>query len=267
MQLTLLQVVQKYMDRTSGFPVASITDLDEALQVASVAEDVFYEMVQMYPNLLFTQKSRTLDSVGDITRPNYLKIPEALQRIQESVLYYNVSKGVNNTTDYKEIPYVTPLEFLSRTSRYTDTDTNTSVIQGYNNETTVVYTDSDPNFYTSFDGVYITTDSYNSALDSTLQASKTKVVSTEMPEWTQEDQFVIPIPDRLTSHYLNMVLDQAYNDVRQERNGAIAQKARTARIKLQQDSRQVGSAGKPKNKYGRQRSGNVYGSRNRMSNS
>ena len=239
------------MDRTSGFPVASIDDLDEALQVASVAEDVFYEMVQEYPNLLFTQKDRTLDSVSDTDRPTYLAIPSKIQRIQDSVFYYNVADGVSTTLEYKQIPYVTPLEFLQRTSTYDDASDNVEVITGFNGQKMSIITNEHPNFYTTFDGVYIVCDAYKSTIDATLQSSKTRVVSTEMPTFIQEDSFVIPIPERLTGHYLNMVLDQAYNDIRQERNGAIAQKARRARVKLQQDSRQAGSAGRPKHRYGR----------------
>ncbi len=75
MQLTLLEVVQQYLDATSGFYVDSIFDNDEAQQVANVAERIYYEMVQEFPNLLFVQKDVTLDAVGDATKPNFLLIP------------------------------------------------------------------------------------------------------------------------------------------------------------------------------------------------
>lgn len=266
MALTLLQVVQKYMDRTSGFPISSINDLDESMQVASVAEDIFQEFVQLYPNLLFMQKDRTLDSVGDVDKPNFLAIPPEIRDIKESVLYYNVSKGVNETVEYRALRYETPLTFLQLTEAYRDSDNDTQVVEGFDGTKMVVINDQGPSFFTSFDGKYIVTDSYDSEVEATLQSSKTRMVSTEIPNWVMDDNFVIPIPEHTTSAYLNMVLDQAYNDVRQERNGLISQKARRDRIKLQQDSNNVGSAERAKQRYGRQSNIRTYGRTNRTSN-
>ena len=84
MRRTLLQVVQEYLDSTSGFYVDSIFDTDESQQVAKIAERVYYRMVQEYPNLLFTMKERTLGAVSDPTRPNYMLLPTNVQRVQES---------------------------------------------------------------------------------------------------------------------------------------------------------------------------------------
>lgn len=80
MQRTLLQVVQTYLDATSGFYVDSIFDTDESQQVANVAERIYYKMVQEYPNLLFTMKERTLDALSDLSRPNYMLLPTNIQK-------------------------------------------------------------------------------------------------------------------------------------------------------------------------------------------
>ena len=92
MKRTLLMVVQAYLDRTSGFYVNSIFESDEAQQVAKIAEDTYYQMIQEYPDLLFTMKRTVLDAFSDVSRPNFLLIPSAVQRIQESEIYYNTSK-------------------------------------------------------------------------------------------------------------------------------------------------------------------------------
>ena len=55
MKRTLLQVTQEYLDATSGFYVDSIFDTDESQQVAKIAERVYYQMVQEYDNVLFTE--------------------------------------------------------------------------------------------------------------------------------------------------------------------------------------------------------------------
>jgi hypothetical protein len=249
MQLTLLEVVQQYLDATSGFYVDSIFDNDEAQQVASISERIYYEMVQEFPNLLFVQKDVTLDAVGDTTKPNFLLIPETVQNIKESELYYNVSE--TGDLEYKALKYCSPLEFMSITAQYSSKDTSVDVINGFDNQKIPVINDEWPKYFTSFDGKYIVTNSYNSEYDSTLQASKTRVLVTQMPVFLQQDAFLIPIPQHLSTTYLAMVMDECFNLVYQQPNAKISQKARKLRIRLQQTSQVLGSGGRAKRSYGK----------------
>lgn len=249
MQLTLLKVAQQYLDATSGFYVDSIFETDESQQVASIAERIYYEMAQEFPNLLFVQKDVTLDAITDTSKPNYLLIPKEVQNIKESVLYYNISE--TGDLKYKEIPYVSQLDFLERTSHYASSVSYVDIINGDDNQKVPVINNQWPSFYTSFDGVHITTNSYNSEFDTTLQASKTRVLVSQLPVFLQQDDFLIPIPQHLSTTYLSMVLDECFNLIYQQPNAKISQKARKLRIKLQQASNNVGSAGRAKKSYGR----------------
>lgn len=247
MQRTLLQVVQTYLDSTSGFYVDSIFDTDESQQVANIAERIYYKMIQEYPNLLFTMKERTLDAVSDLARPNYMLIPSDVQKIQESKVYYNVSKEVGKI-QYKEIQYLPPLDFIEYTNR--SSSSNTIVVEGYDENKMVVPNKSFPSYYTSFDNKYAVFDSYHSDYDDTLQASKTRVLVSKEEVFLQQDAFIIPIPNHLSETYMDMVLDECLNLIYQQPNGMISQRARAARIKLQQDNRTVGQ-GRSKRKFGR----------------
>jgi len=250
MQRTLLMVVQEYLDSTSGFYVNSIFETDESQQVAKIAERVYYRMVQQFPNILFSMKTRALDALNNPDRPNYLLIPSSIKKIQDSKVYYNVSKGENTTLDYKEIPYLTPLAFLSRVSNRTDSSDNSQVVKGFDQELMVILNNQFPSICTSFDGKYIVFDSFNKEYDTTLQASKSKVLSSEEEVFLQQDDFVIPVPDHLSETYLDMFLDEAYTLVYQQPNGMLGARARSARIKLQQDNRSMGQSRAKKN-YGR----------------
>ena len=250
MQRTLLQVVQSYLDRTNGFYVDSIYDTDESQQVASIAEDIFYSMVQEYSNLLFIMKDMALDSVSDTTRPNMLLIPKDIQKIQRSKLYYNVAEGDGETLNYKEIQYVPPMEYLARTSLYSDKSPDTQIVEGFDENKMVVKNNQWPSFCTSFDGKYIVFDSFNQAYDTTLQASKSRVVATEEPVFYMEDDFIIPVPNHLSESYLNMFLAECYNLLYQQANPILEQRARRARVKLQQDNRVMGGS-EAKKSYGR----------------
>ena len=253
MQLTLLQVVQQYLDATSGFYVDSIFDNDEAQQVANISERIYYEMVQEFPNLLFVQKDITLEAVSDVTKPNFLLIPAAVQNIKNSELYYNISE--TGDLQYKTLTYCTPLEFMSITGQYSSKDTSVDIITGYDNQKIPVINDEWPTYFTSFDGKYIVTNSYNNEYDTTLQASKTRVLVTQMPVFLQQDDFLIPIPQHLSTTYLTMVLDECFNLVYQQPNAKISQKARKLRIKLQQTSQVLGSGGRAKISYGKRSAG------------
>jgi hypothetical protein len=247
MRRTLLQVVQAYLDTTSGFYVNSIFDTDESQQIAQIAERVYYEMVQEYPNLLFTMKQRTLGGLGDTERPNYMLIPEEVKKVEDSRMYYNASKE-DGGLHYREVKYLTPQQFMSQLVR--NTSRNTIIVEGFDQNKMVCATNQFPSYFTSFDNKYVVFDSYDSEYDTTLQASKSLVVTTEEEVFLQEDDFVIPIPDGLSETYLNMFLNEAMATVYQQVNPVIAQKARRARIKLQQDNRALGQS-RGKKKYGR----------------
>lgn len=246
MQRTLLQVVQEYLDATSGFYIDSIYDTDESQQVASVAERVYYKMVQEFPNLLFTMKEMTLDSLSDVTRPNYMLLPKDIQKIQESKIYYNVS--TTGGISYKEITYLTPLEFIERT--HTSSTTNTIIVEGFDENRMVVKTKQFPSYCTSFDNKYVVFDSYHSDYDTTLQSSKSKIVASGQEVFLQEDDFVIPVPSHLSEAYLDMFLNEALTLIHQQPIGMIASRARSAKIKLQQDNRTLGQSRKGRG-YGR----------------
>jgi len=247
MKRTLLQVVQEYLDATSGFYVDSIFDTDESQQVAKIAERMYYNMVQEFPNVLFTMKEDTLESLSDINRPNYMLLPARVQKVQSSRVWYDVSKD-SAKVSFKELTYLTPLQFLEVSNK--NTTNNTVTVEGFDETKMVVSTNQFPTYFTSFDNKHVVFDSYNSDYDSTLQASKTKMVSSEEEVFLQQDDFVIPVPSHLSETYLDMFLDEALTLVYQQPIGKISQRARARRIKLQQDNRTLGQ-GEGKKGYGR----------------
>lgn len=254
MRRTLLQVVQEYLDATTGFYVDSIFDTDESQQVAKIAERVYYNMVQEFPNVLFTMKEDTLESLSDTNRPNYMLLPARVQKIQESRIWYDVSKD-SGKVSFKELQYLPPLKFLEVVNKST-TD-NTITVQGFDNSKMVVETNQFPSYFTSFDNKHVVFDSIHQDYDDTLQASKTKIVSSEEEVFLQEDDFVIPIPSHLSETYLDMFLDEALTLVYQQPVAKISQRARARRIKLQQDNRTLGQ-GRGKRSYGRKGSVRSY---------
>lgn len=247
MKRTLLQVTQEYLDATSGFYVDSIFDTDESQQVAKVAERVYYQMVQEYDNILFTMGELTLESVADTTRPNYMLLPQNVQKVQESKIWYNVSQD-GSKLDYKRLQYLPPLDFIEHTLH--SNSASSIIVEGYDNNKMPVKTNQFPSYYTSFDNVYVVFDSYHSDFDTVLQASKTRYVGSKEEVFLQQDDFVIPVPAHLSETYLDMFLNEALTLIHQQPVGMISQRARAKKIKLQQDNRTLGQS-RSKTKYGR----------------
>ena len=254
MKRTLLQVTQEYLDASSGFYVDSIFDTDESQQVAKIAERVYYQMVQEYDNLLFTTKELTLESVADTARPNYMLLPERVQKVQESKVWYNVSTE-SGELNYKRLQYLPPLDFIAQSLH--SNSTNSIIVEGYDDNKMPVKTNQFPSYFTSFDNKYVVFDSYNSQYDTVLQASKTRFIGSQEEVFLQQDDFVIPVPAHLSETYLDMFLNEALTLVHQQPIGMISQRARARRIKLQQDNRTLGQS-RSKTKYGRRATSASY---------
>mgnify|MGYP000076586041 CR=1 FL=1 len=243
MKYTLLRLIQEYQDKSSGFPIDSIFDSDETQQSATIAETVYYDLESKLREAEFTTDLITVEHVGDVNKPNYLQLPSKLHRVKDSQVSYLVDGK------YKKLWYLPPQEFLDLCID-SDAD-NVTMVADFNGVTIPVINDRAPSFYTSFDGQYLVTDSYDSDEETTLQAFKTRVLGSISKVFLIEDDFEIPLPEHLQPLYRDMFLVEAYDFLMQEPAPASVQRrARAGLAKLQQRNQRVGSQGKRIN-YGR----------------
>jgi hypothetical protein len=243
MKYTLLQLVQEYQDKSNGFPISSIFDSDETQQAATIAESVYYDLETKLREAEFTSELLTVDSVGDTSKPNYLQLPSRLYRVQDSRMSYLVD-GV-----YKDLMYLAPDEFLQLC--VDSNDSNVDLVTDYGGALIPVRNNKEPSFFTSFDGQYLVTDSYDSDVETTLQAFKTRVIGSASKVFLIEDDFEIPLPENIQPLYRDMFIVEAYEFIMQEpAPSSVQRKARVGQAKLQQRHQRVGSQGKRIN-YGR----------------
>lgn len=243
MKYTLLSLVQEYQDRTSGFAVDSIFDSDETQQVATIAEAVFYDLETKNREAEFTNDLILATSSGDVTKPNYLQLPSKLYRVHDSKLHYLVDGK------YKQLMYLKPDDFLSLVSD-TEAD-NVEIITDFSGVQLPIVNNKAPSFYTTFDGQYLVTDSYDSDEETTLQSFKTRLFGSVSSVFLLEDDFEIPLPENLHPLYRDMVLAECYEALREEpAPPTVQRRVRAGLAKLQQRHQRVGSAGRRVN-YGR----------------
>ena len=247
MKLTLLQVINYYMDHTDGFRISTIDDGIESQQVASIAEKVFYDLNNDVFGNMQLENLLQLEALADSTKPNYLKLPDNASDIRHDAVMYDVSDDAAEI-EMKEIEYITPLEFLDHVGLIKSSTTN-QIVTDFSGYRMLITNDTAPRYYTSFDDSYLVFDSFDSSVDSTLQSSKSGIISQLQRSFTQSDTYVIDFPEWFHTTYLNQVMSEASNALREEPLPSIARLARLGIIRARKKNR-VGQRITAKN-YGR----------------
>lgn len=178
-KMTLLEIVQSILNDMDSEEASSITDNNEAAQVASIVRDTFYNIIATR-NIPEHSGLLKLTALSDTDYPSHFSYPDNLKKID--VVWYKDSEG-----DYKEVKWCAPLDFLNRTdgrgSNYT------SVYDKQGGTELRIQNNKHPEFYTSFDDEYIVMDSYESTVDTTLQSSKVRAHGVLYPVFLIEDSY------------------------------------------------------------------------------
>jgi hypothetical protein len=225
--LTLLQVVQKTLEAMGSDDVNSISDSVEATQIAQLAEDAFYEILNQkeWP---FLQKLRQLEPLADADYPNYLKIPAGVVRIDH--LKYDVTdpndEDAGAFMKWVEVNWVTPTEFVDEVQTRNTLDTTITVITDLNGVKLPIYSEQDPSMWTSFDDKYIVFDAWRSDIESTLQANRSQAQVVEYPDFSLDDDFIPDWPVHMFQLWLAEVKSTAFIYMRQEASPKDEQRAR-----------------------------------------
>lgn len=242
---TLLEVVQGYLTATDGFPVNSIDDSIEAQQIADIAELIFDEVIADIRDWGRARNIVQLDSVADSTKPNYLKLPSDVIRINESIVRYNKNTGVSGQTTlkYEEVKYLRPDEFLEYINARSTNETNSEIITDYSGVQFVVKNTKAPSYYTSFDDTYLVFDSYDKDVDTVLQASKTQCIATVTKAFSKTDSYVIDLPEWFQPHFAQLVRARASEYLREEPLFSDKRKGEAGLIRARTKYGTVGNAG------------------------
>jgi len=245
---TLLRVVQDYLTYVDGFPVDSIFDSEESTQAAQIAEHVFNVIIDKNRDLMHATVVRSLDSSGDGDLPCVLRVPSEIRRIHNSEIWYNVHE--TGGVQWHRVKFIDPVEFLAL-SNGASTDPDNTEVQYVNGVPFIVMNDKQPDYCTTFDDVTLVFDSYNKQIDTTLQESKTKVISTEAPVFLMEDSFLIPLPERMLSGYTDTVINECAVALRSVGNPNVARRSNQFLSKMQQTQKTIGNKMSVQKRFGR----------------
>jgi len=121
-------------------------------------------------------------------------------KIQDGVkelcfLKYNKEKTGATKRDYGSVEYLQPDHFLHKTNQMDSSASDVTVVTDGGGIEVLIKNDTAPTYYTSFDDECVVFDSYDSAVDTTLQESKIQAMAYVMPEWSSADDFIPDLPE------------------------------------------------------------------------
>lgn len=200
MKYTLLELVQTILSSTDGEEVNSINDTVESQQIVEIVKTVYNDLLTRGDvarnKILFT-----LTPSGDSSKPVLMTKPSSVANID--YLKYNC-QDVNDTSPvWRDMRYLPLNDFIDYIHNFdpaeSDIDTFTHAVDAFN----IIFNfrnDTAPTFYTVVEDNTLIFDAYDSAVDTTLQSTKTlghgtkSATFVKSDSWTPElepDQFAL----------------------------------------------------------------------------
>lgn len=192
MKYTLLEIVSDILSDMDSDYVDSINDTDEAAQVAQIVKTT-YQAMMSNRNWPHTAVALNIIPSANNLLPTHTTLPDNVKELIS--VYYDVKKFGETRLNYKQIKYLDPDDFLRYTNQRNNDDVNCDVIQDPSGVKILIMTNKAPEYYTSFDDETMVFDSYDSEVDSTIQANKTQVRAYTIPVFEMIDSFVPDLPD------------------------------------------------------------------------
>lgn len=249
---TLLDIVQEILSDMNSDNVNSISDTIEAQQVATIVKRTYLNMHndRMWPH---TGKLFKLEASTTTARPTHMKMAEDV--IDIDWVRYD-THTVGKPSDYTVIQYLRPEEFLEYVFARNPNDSNIETVVDVHGTPLFIKNDTAPSYYTTFDDEWLVFDSYDSAVDSTLQASKTQVFGHTEPTWLMEDGFIPEMPSKAFPYLVNEAKSTAFLKIKEVFSQKDEQNAGRQKSWLSREKRRI-NPGTRYPDYGRKGAGMV----------
>ena len=228
-KLTLVEMTQNILSAMDSDEVNSITDTVESLQVAEVIRETYDELFANYDIPEFKALTQ-LEGLADTDKPNYMKIPDDVDKIE----WLKYDYYTDSATDYTTLTYLTPEQFFEITSSRAAAD-DTIEVDDDSGVRLWIFDNQNPQYWTTFDDEYIVFDGYDADLDSTLQTSKSLVYARMSQDFTMEDDFVPHLDANLFPYLLAEAKSVCFANLKQMPSAKEEQRSRRQRVRSQND--------------------------------
>ncbi len=191
---TLLDEVQSLLADADGDEVNSINDTIESDQAARIIRDSFRNLVDIHDFSLHKQWKQ-LDATSSTT-PTQMDRPDGVYDIEK--VTYDKRATASDDPTFQTVTYMDPLDFMRHTGLRAVSGSavvNMAMTNGFN---VLIRNDAAPTYYTQLESYdEFVFDSYDVALETNLQQSKTMVYCKVKPTLSLTDGAVIDLPENL----------------------------------------------------------------------
>jgi hypothetical protein len=203
------------------------------LQVAQIVKTTYNTIVDG-KHFSWLYELFTFDALSNTSKPNYLKIPDTI--VNTEWIKYNTRSLTDTKDRFTEIKYKEPQAFLEMLDNRDSSATNIQSVSDFSGVKLLIQNDKAPQYFTSFDDNYIIFDSFDSAVDTTIMASKTSGWGRRATPFTISDTFVPDLPVQMFSYLLSEAKSMAFSINKQSLNAKVEQVAKTQRYRMSQDA-------------------------------
>ena len=219
---TVLEIVQDVLNDLDGDFVNSIDDTEESQQVAAIVAST-YQAMMSNRNWPHTNRTINLTASSDSRFPTHMTMPSNVKELIS--IYYDKRKDGETAIQMREVKWKEPEDFLRYTFSRNSDATDTLTINDPTGIKLLILSDKAPEYFTSFDDVTLVFDSYDAAIDSTLQANKTLARAYIMPSFNLVDSFVPDLPDEAFSALIEEVKSKSSYKLKQAQDVKSEQEA------------------------------------------
>lgn len=239
MKQTLLEMVQFLLSSSNGDEVNSITDTEEAMQIARLIKGVYYD-ISVDIGLPEHESLFQLVATTDVAKPTIMTVPSTVTKVLW--IKYNKEKAGDNYPLYENIHFLNFDEFLAVTQGNRNQTTNVGSMNVLMNGETfeIMYrTNKHPTYYTVVDDHTLIFDSYDNTVDSILQNSKSMAYGSVYPSFTLSDTFIPDLDPTQFPYLVNKSKERMYAEMHQTENREARREARRQKIITQSRKKKI----------------------------
>ena len=236
MKMTLLDIVQDIQSDLDFDEVNSIDDTIESEQVARIVKSSFYSMVsnRLWPHL---RRTIQLAPISNPAMPTHVRLQDPIKQL--CFVNYQSSKFGETKKNYTKVEYLEPDQFIHKSNQLDSTSPEVLTVLDFGGVELFVRNDRAPKYYTSFDDEHLVFDSYDSAVDTTIQSSKIQAQAYVVPDWEHKDTHVPDLPDDAFTALLEEAKSRASLRLKQVVDNKAETEARRQQTWLARKARRV----------------------------
>lgn len=223
--------------------VNSIYDSVESQQIAAVIRTAYFDMIQR-ANLPEHSSLINLTASGDSDKPVVMYIPTNIAKVEW--IKYDIQDLTDTSVNRRLLTFLPIQEFVRRMDMLDQTATTTgsfNLTTEENNTFTVFYeNDVAPAFWTIFDDRTLIFNSFDSAIETTLQANKTMCYARLIIPFIMEDTFIPDLDEDQFQLLFNEAKSLAWLELKQTQHPKAELNARrgwSRNQKIKQRARQL----------------------------